>query len=93
MKKLFAVLTILLSTVISKGVMADVSANNLRDKTSTTTIDKIGNGGATCITNKMTNEEATEALATIQNHMQDISPEEREIVREKIITILNDLEN
>ena len=93
MKKLFTILTIIFSTIASKGIMADVNANNLREQTSTTTIDKIGNGGATCITNKMTNEEATEALNVIQNHMSDISPSEREIVREKIITILKEIEN
>lgn len=92
MKKLFAVLTILLSTVASKGILADVNASNLREQTTTTT-DKIGNGGATCMTSKMSKEEATEALEVIQNHISDISPAEREIVREKIITILKEIEN
>ena len=93
MKKLFSISTLLLSTMLSKGALANVNSKNLREQTSSVTINKIGNGGATCLTTNMTKEETIEALNIIQSHILEISPNEREILREKIISILNEIED
>lgn len=93
MKKILSVLTLLLSTLISRAILADTNIDSLRLNTSHKAISKIGNGGATCFANKMTNEEAIRALDEIKIHLSNSAEDQREEVRDKIVTLLNEIEN
>ncbi|MBP9680200.1 MAG: hypothetical protein KBD76_02250 [Bacteriovorax sp.] len=93
MKQIISVVTILFSTLLSRTIMADTNIDSLRVKTSHIAISKIGNGGATCFANKMTNEEAIQAIDDIRIHLSDISADQKEEMRERIVTLLSEIEN
>lgn len=89
MKTKLLALGILILSSVSKVLAMDVSTNYLKENTST--IEKIGDGGATCFMKATSSTE--NKIDEIRNELKLKSPEEREKLLEKIIQLIEEENN
>ena len=91
MSKLFTILSLVSSILATKAFAFDGNLNNFKSQTSSQPVSMIGDGGGTCMTSKV--DPTIESINELKANLQNSSPEEKEVIRQQLIELLNATEN